>query len=314
MEYTISKMAKPKLLICGFVTQRLVEKLEDITEIKLWRGSTEIDPSELRNTDILIIRSPFKIPLCCAEKPGNLKVVIRAGSGVDGLFVEKLQENNVSVYRVGYASDSVAEHAFALLLASAREIPKFNYEIKRGRWLKHEALGIEIHGKTILIIGYGQIGQKIAKIAEGFGMIVQISDPTLHKEDKIKALKGLKNAKGLNLTDGLKSSDFIIVCACLNAHTKWMIGVEQFAIMRPNAILINVARSEILEPSALEAAIRNGQIKGVGLDVHYTEPDLDTSFLSHHNVVATPHIGAQTTESRDRIESKVLEIICKYII
>ena len=191
------------------------------------------------------------------------------------------------------ATIAVAEHTLALMLALARKIPAADTSLKQGKWDKSQFMGIELTGKTLGLLGLGQIGESVAQHAAAFGMTVLAYDPYL-TEDQIKQRKALPST----LESLLRQSDFISLHMPLTSETSGMLGTKQFSLMKRGVRLVCTARGGVIDEDALWEALENGTVSGAALDVFATEPPPPNGIASHPQVIATPHISAQTLEAQ----------------
>jgi len=246
--------------------------------------------------DALIVRGQTKVAAAVFDAAKKLKVVGRAGVGVDNIDLESAKKHGVTVVNAPTSTTlAVAELTFGLLLAVAREIPRADTGMKKGEWLKKQLEGVELNGKTLGIIGYGRIGQEVGKRAAAFGMNVVAYDANI-PEHKIKELGG----EPVTLQELYDWSDFISVHTPLNIQTRDLIGPLAISEMKDGVRIICAARGGIIDEAALLAALNSGKVAGVGLDVFATEPPGLTELVKHPRVIATPHIGAQTAEAQVR--------------
>lgn len=248
------------------------------------------------NYDALIVRGRTKVNAEVFEAGKNLKVVGRAGVGVDNIDLEAAKKQGVTVVNAPVSTTlAVAELTFALLLASAREIPRADSSIKKGEWLKKEFEGVELNGKTLGIIGFGRIGMEVGKRAAAFGMNVIAYDPFV-SEDDIKARGG----EPVTIQELYEWSDFISLHLPLNVQTRDLIGKMALSEMKDGVRIISAARGGIIDESALLAALNSGKVATAALDVFASEPPGETELVKHPKVITTPHIGAQTVEAQTR--------------
>jgi D-3-phosphoglycerate dehydrogenase len=246
--------------------------------------------------DALIVRGRTKVTGEVFEAGKHLKVVGRAGVGVDNIDLASAKQHNVTVVNAPTSTTgAVAELAFGLLLAVAREIPRADSAMKKGEWLKKELEGVELNGKTLGIIGYGRIGAEMGKRAAAFGMNVIVYDPFI-PEDEIKG----RDVESVSIQDLYEWSDFISLHLPFNVHTRDLMGPLAFSEMKDGVRIVCAARGGIIDEAALLAALNSGKVAGAGLDVFATEPPGATDLIKHPNVVVTPHIGAQTVEAQAR--------------
>jgi len=251
--------------------------------------------------DSLIVRGRTKVTASVLEAASRLKVIGRAGVGVDNIDLEAAKKHSVTVVNAPLSTTlAVAELTFALLLALAREIPRADVGMKQNKWLKKELEGVELNGKTLGIIGFGRIGAEVGKRAAAFGMDVIAYDPLI-SEDEIKQ----RGAEPVSIQDLYAWSDFISLHLPLNVQTRDMIGPLAFSEMKDGVRIVSAARGGIVDEAALVAALNSGKVAGAALDVFGQEPPGLTEAVSHPRVIATPHIGAQTVEAQSRASEDI---------
>jgi D-3-phosphoglycerate dehydrogenase len=247
--------------------------------------------------DALVVRSATKVTRALIGAGKRLRVIGRAGIGVDNVDVEAATERGVLVVNAPTANTlSAVEHTFALLLALARNVPAADASMKRGEWDRKSFVGVELQGKTLGVIGFGRIGQRVAARARGFEMKVVAFDPLL---DPAAARKlGIDIA---TLPDLLAAADVVTLHTPLTKETRNLLGAAEIARLKPGALLINCGRGGTLDEAAVLAALESGRLAGAALDVFEQEPTPRHELVRHPRVVATPHIGAQTREAQERI-------------
>lgn len=246
--------------------------------------------------DGLIVRGRTKVTASVMEAAARLKVIGRAGVGVDNIDLEAAKKHNVTVINAPMSTSlAVAELTFGLLLALAREIPRADSAMKQGQWLKKELEGVELNGKTLGLIGFGRIGVEVGRRAAAFGMNIIAYDP-LVSEDDIKE----RGAEPVSIQDLFAWSDFISLHLPLNVQTRDMVGPLAFSQMKDGVRIVCAARGGIIDEPALVDALNSGKVAGAALDVFSKEPPGLTETISHPRVIATPHIGAQTVEAQSR--------------
>jgi D-3-phosphoglycerate dehydrogenase len=244
----------------------------------------------------LIVRSRTTVTPQLFEAAGQLKVIGRAGVGVDNIDLEAARSHEVTVVNAPESTTlAVAELTIGLMLAMAREIPRADAGMKQGAWLKQEISGLELHGKTLGILGVGRIGAEVAKRASAFGMTVLGYD-SRYSNPEIK----VRVAEPVGLEDLYARSDFVSLHLPLTDETRSMVNVQAFGQMKRGVRIVSVARGGILDESALLNALESGQVAGAALDVFASEPPGASELVRHPNVIATPHIGAQTAEAQSR--------------
>jgi D-3-phosphoglycerate dehydrogenase len=237
---------------------------------------------------------------------GRLRLVVRAGSGVDNIAVEEMERLGVKVQNTPDAvAESVAEITIGLMLSLARGIVRAASALSRGEWLKRGLMGVELMNKTLGIIGFGRIGRALARIAAGIGMRILVYDVVQFEPEDLARL----GAEQVGLERLLSESDFVSIHVPLKEDTRLMIGEREIRMMKPTAYLVNTARGGVVDEEALKKALREGWIAGVALDVFSEEPPRDLELLSMPNLIPTPHIGAQTRESQERASLEAAQIV-----
>lgn len=256
--------------------------------------------------DGLITRSGTAVTKELLDAAKQLKVVGRAGVGLDNVDVDAATERGVLVVNAPTANImSATEHTMALLLSTCRSIPTADASVKRGEWTRSKFMGIELNGKTLGIIGLGRIGTGIARRAKAFGMRVLAYDPYV-----ARAVGERVGAELGPLDKLLAESDFVTVHTPLTDETKGMIGPNEFAQMRDGVVIVNCARGGIYEENALADALKSGKVAAAAIDVYEDEPPAkDHPLLTAPNIVLTPHIGANTIEAQDRVAVQTAEML-----
>jgi D-3-phosphoglycerate dehydrogenase len=260
-------------------------------------------PKIIGEYDVLIVRSATKVNANLLANAKKLKVVGRAGDGLDNIDVAQAKKQGITVVNTPHvASTSVAELAIGHLLAIARGIVEGTVTLREGKWVKEELMGTEINGKTLGIIGCGSIGREVKKLASALGMNVLTVDICVSKEFvPIDAM--------------LPQADFISIHVPLTPHTRHLISTKEFAKMKNGAMLIDCSRGGVVDQEALYQALVSGKVKAAAVDVFEEEPPKNSKLLTLKNVIATPHIGAQTREAQLKasiqIAKKVIETLEK---
>lgn len=250
------------------------------------------------NYDALIVRSRTKVTAPVFEAGKKLKVVGRAGVGVDNIDLEAAKKHGVAVVNSPTAATvAVAELAMALMITLARNVAQADETMKAGKWIKKQLMGNELYGKTLGIVGLGRIGSAVAERAASFGMPIVLGYDTA--EDKRAALREM-GFETVSLDDLYARADYISVHVPMTSETRNMIDGEAIAKMKPGVRIICTARGGIINEDALLEALNSGHVAGAGLDVFAQEPPGLTDLIAHPNVIATPHVGAQTIEAQTR--------------
>ena len=265
--------------------------------------------AEVHDYQGMIVRGRTKVTRAVFEAAKNLKVVGRAGVGVDNIDLEAAKEHGVTVVNCPVATTvAVAELAFGMMLSMVRRIPYGDNGMKNEKWLKKELMGTELMGKTLGIIGYGNIGRRLAKYALAFSMKV-ICYNRRRDLDEVRST----GAEPVELEDIYTQSDIISLHLPLNADSKYMINDETFARMKDGVMIVDVARGGVMEEAALLRALESGKVAAAALDVFEKEPPVDWSVPKHPNIIAMPHVGGQTQEAQERaaedIASEVMNVL-----
>lgn len=260
--------------------------------------------------DCVIIRSKTNIDREVINAGKNLRVIGRAGVGVDNIDITYATTMGILIMNTPSANIiSAAEHSCAMLLSIARNIPFAHESMHRGEWNRSKYTGIELDGKILGIIGIGHVGKEVSKRMKSFNMIIIGYDPFIPKD--------VADNIGIKLTtfdEVISSSDFITIHTPLLPNTENMISISQFRMMKPNAVIINVARGGIINEDDLYTALKEKIIAGAAFDVWCNEPltDKEKNLLELDNLVTTPHLGASTTEAQDRVSTEIADHIVMF--
>ena len=253
--------------------------------------------------DALIVRGRTKVTSAVFEAASKLKVVGRAGVGVDNIDLAAAQSSGVTVVNAPTATSiAVAEHTLAMMLSLVRHVARADSSMKSGLWEKKNLVGSELNGKVLGIIGMGNIGSGVAQRGAAFGMSILGYDPFLDE-----AAISQRGAEPVALNALYARSDFISLHIPLTPETRGIINGQTIGLMKRGAYLICAARGGVIDETALLNALESGQIAGAALDVFSSEPPGLTALVAHPNVVATPHIGAQTAEAQVRAAVDIAE-------
>ncbi|MFX0069052.1 MAG: hydroxyacid dehydrogenase [Promethearchaeota archaeon] len=268
----------------------------------------------IKDFDVIIVRSKTNVNKEIIEAGRNLKMIARAGIGLDNIDLETAEKHNINVANVpGASTESVAELVFALILSLFRHVTRADKTLKEGKWIKKELLGNELKGKSIGIIGFGRIGQKIAKIAKAFEMNVLCYDVLESCLSKAREMEVEDYGPAKNgLYELLEKSDIITLHVPLVPQTHHLIGREEMKLLKNGAYIINTARGGVVDDDALYDALRSGKLGGAGLDVYEKEPPRDSPLIELTNVVSTPHIGASTLEAQRAVGTVLAERIIDF--
>ncbi|GGD19740.1 phosphoglycerate dehydrogenase [Sinisalibacter lacisalsi] len=266
--------------------------------------------AEIGKYDGLAIRSATKVTADVLEAATNLKVVGRAGIGVDNVDIPAASKKGVIVMNTPFGNSiTTAEHAIAMMMAVARQVPEADTSTQAGKWEKSKFMGVEVTGKTLGVIGAGNIGGIVCDRARGLKMKVIAYDPFLSEEraDKMGVEK-------VELDELLKRADFITLHVPLTDKTRNILSAENIAKTKKGVRIINCARGGLVDEAALAEAIKSGHVAGAGFDVFEVEPAKDSPLFGLPNVVCTPHLGASTTEAQENVALQVAEQISDYLL
>jgi D-3-phosphoglycerate dehydrogenase len=289
--------SKKKILVCDLVHEEGIEKLK--------QAGFEVDVNPMITSeqlikiisdyDALIVRSRTKVTKEIIEAGRRLRVIGRAGVGLDNIDLATAEKKGIVVFNVpGASANAAAELTIGLIISLARSIPRADHSMKEGKWIKKQLMGWELRDKTLGIIGLGNVGGIVAKIAKALGMKILITKRTLPEPELLRELE----AEFVLLKELLQRSDVVTIHVPLTPKTKHMIGVQEIQLMKKGAFLINTSRGAIVDERALLNALRSGKLGGAALDVYTIEPPKDLSLIKLPNVICTPHIGAQTERAQ----------------
>ncbi|MBE7473616.1 MAG: hypothetical protein DPW09_06675 [Anaerolineae bacterium] len=305
-----SESRRPRVLICDSIAEVGIEMLREHADVEVKTG---LKLNELLavigDYEAVVTRSATRITAEVIEHGLRLKVIGRAGAGLDNIDVVAAQNREIKVVNCPDANTlAVAEHTMALLLALARGLPRADLSLKKGQWEKSKFMGTGLSGKTLGIIGFGRIGREVATRAQAFGMKVIVNQRRPTPELNLEA-----GVESMDLLELLKKADFVTLHVPSKAETKNLIGAEQLAVMKPTAYLINTARGTVVDEAALLAALNEDRLAGAALDVFAEEPAINNALAQHERVIATPHIAASTEDAQRAasitIAEKIIELI-----
>jgi D-3-phosphoglycerate dehydrogenase len=291
-------VAKPVVLIAEELSPATLEALGPDFEVRNCDGANRAELLEAlgKGVDAVLIRSATKMDAEAIAAAKGLRVIARAGVGLDNVDIPAATAAGVMVVNAPTSNIvSAAELAIALLLASARFVSPAHAALRNGKWARSKYTGAELFEKTLGIVGFGRIGQLVAHRMQAFGMNVIAYDPYLQP-----ARAAQLNVELVELDELLKRSDFITIHLPKTKETANLIGVDALKKVKPQVRIINAARGGVLDETALYNAIKEGRVAGAGLDVYATEPCTDSPLFELDEVVATPHLGASTDEAQER--------------
>lgn len=297
-----------KIVVADKISERGLKLLRE----KGWNVVTPAAPavpSELADAEALVVRSATKVTSALLEKAPHLRVIGRAGVGVDNVDVEAATRRGILVMNTpGGNAVSVAEHTFALLLALARSVPQANASIQAGRWEKSSLSGTELRGKTIGLVGLGRVGTEVARRARALEMKVLAYDPYV-----TPAAAREVEVELVPLDDLLRQSDVVSLHTSLSAATEKMIDAAAIAKMKKGARLVNCARGELIDEAALADALRSGHLAGAAVDTFAQEPPKNSPLIGLPNLIATPHIAGSTAEAQEEVGTAIAQQVRDYL-
>jgi len=307
-------MTKPRVLISDALSDAAVQIFKDRGVDVDFQPNLGKDKDKLAeiigNYDGLAIRSATKVTAKLLEKADRLKVIGRAGIGVDNVDIPAATAKGIIVMNTPFGNSiTTAEHAIAMMFAIARQIPQADLSTQAGKWEKNRFMGVEITAKTLGIIGCGNIGSIVATRSVGLKMRVIAFDPFLSPE-RARDL----GVEKVELDELLARADFITLHTPLTPQTRGIINADNIAKMKKGVRLINCARGELIDEAAVRAALDSGQIGAGAFDVFSEEPAVNNVLFGHPNVVCTPHLGASTTEAQENVALQVAEQMSDYLV
>lgn len=292
-----------KILIADTLDKEAVAELQKVPgfEVTVKTGLTEPELVQIiPEFEVAVVRSATKITRPVIEAGKNLKLLIRAGIGLDNIDVAAAREKGIEVANTPAATSiSVAEHTMGLMLGAVRHHGPANLTMKQHKWEKKAFTGTELYGKTLGIIGFGRIGKEVARRALAFGMNVLAYDVIQIQTDL--------PVKQVSLEELIKQADLITLH--VPKTQKPILGEAEFAMMKDGVVIVNVARGGVVDEKALLQALNSGKVKAAALDVFEKEPPEDFSLIDHPRVTATPHLGAAAEEGQKRAGMEVVRIL-----
>ena len=291
-----------RILVPETIAEEGLSHLQEHATVDVRTGLSADELGEIiGDYDALVVRSATKVTADLLEKGKKLRVVGRAGVGVDTIDVPAATQRGIIVLNAPSGNViAAAEHALALLLSTARNIPPADRSMRAGKWERPRFMGVELSGAVLGIVGYGKIGHALARRAQGLEMRVVAFDPYASAEEAARSSVAM-----VSLDDLLRQSDFISIHAPLLPSTKGLLGLDQFRLMKRTAILVNCARGGIVIEDDLLAALDEGLLARAALDVYSQEPPTSTRLLEHPKLVLTPHLGASTVQAQYNVAVEV---------
>jgi len=285
----------PKVLISDSmsnIAQKIFEKNNIQFDVKTGLSEEEIIKI-IPEYDGMVVRSATKVTKNIISSAKKLKVIGRAGAGVDNIDVSTAKKNNMIVMNTpGGNSNATAEHAFALIMSVLRKIPYANDTTHKGKWEKKNIKGTELSKKTLGIVGFGNVGVRLSNLVKGFGMNILVSSKSLESRKK-----DFPHVKNVSFDELISTSDIISFHCKAPSDGKPLISKEHYKKMKPTAVIINTARGNIVDENDLNAALNENLIAGAALDVYSKEPAKENILFNNPKAILTPHVAASTTEA-----------------
>ncbi len=300
-----------KVLVADKLADSAIEHLNSrenfIVDVKTGLSEDEL-VAIIAEYHAIFVRSATKVTSSILDAAEHLKVIGRAGSGLDNIDVKHAQSKGITVFNTpGSNSQAVAELAIGLIFASSRRLYHAVDSLKAEHWEKATLIGSEVKGKTLGLIGFGPIGQKVGEMAAGSGMRIIV-----HKKQPLTHSPGYE-FEMVSLETLYTKSDYISLHIPKDEHTADLISLEEIKKMKPTAFLINCARGGIINEQDLLYALQNDLIAGAALDVYKNEPPMEFDLINHDKIIATPHIGGSTYESQERVGIDIVDLIVDFL-
>ena len=302
-----------RIIICDAIDEIGISILKKAGLVVVYKPDVEPDEliTSVRDCDVIIVRSRTKITKDIIDAAPNVKIIARVGVGLDNIDTNYADTKGIKVLNAAEAAmNAVSELVIGLMLSLCRNIPKANDGIKVGKWLKKELVGNELRGKYLGIIGVGNIGRNVGRIAKCLRMNLIGYDIFPINQEYVREVGMIKT----DLKTLLENSDFVTCHVPLTADTKHLINSETLSYMKPTAYLINTSRGEIIDEQSLFTALSEKRIAGAGLDVFEVEPPTNTELLQLPNIICTPHIAAQTKEAQELASTVIAEKVIQTLL
>jgi D-3-phosphoglycerate dehydrogenase len=302
-----------KILVADNVSESALEVLraeKSFEVVFLPKKPQAVVADEVRDADALLVRSATKVTAALLERADRLRVIGRAGVGVDNVDLDAATKKGIVVMNTpGGNAVSVAEHTMALMLGLVRRVPQADAALKQGRWEKKKMVGIELRSKILGLIGLGKIGMEVARLAQAYQMETIAYDPYVST-----LMAREQNVHLVSLEELLKTSDFISIHASATPETHRLLNAQTLALTKPGVRIVNCARGELISGADLLQALESGHVAGAGLDVFEEEPPKDLRLVAHPNVIATPHIAGSTEEAQELVGIRIAEQVRDYLL
>lgn len=302
-----------KVIICDSIDDVGISILEKAGLVVVYKPDIESDKllTSVNDCDAIVVRSRTKITKTVIDAAPKVKIIARVGVGLDNIDTSYAESKGIKVFNAAEAAmNAVSELVIGHMIALSRNIPKANDGIKSGRWLKKELVGVELRGKYLGIVGVGNIGRNLGRLARCFRMNLIGYDIIPINQDYVREVGMIKT----DLKTLLENSDFVTCHVPLTDKTRHLINSETLSYMKPTAFLINTSRGEIIDEESLFSALNEKRIAGAALDVFEVEPPTNTKLLQLPNIICSPHIAAQTKEAQELASTVIAEKVIQSLL
>lgn len=302
-----------KVIICDSIDDVGISILEKAGLVVVYKPDIESDEllTSVNDCDVIVVRSRTKITKTVIDAAPNVKIIARVGVGLDNIDTSYAESKGIKVLNAAEAAmNAVSELVIGHMIALSRNIPKANDGIKSGRWLKKELVGVELRGKYLGIVGVGNIGRNLGRLARCFRMNLIGYDIIPINQDYVREVGMIKT----DLKTLLENSDFVTCHVPLTDKTRHLINSKTLSYMKPTAFLINTSRGEIIDEESLFSALNEKRIAGAALDVFEVEPPTNTKLLQLPNIICSPHIAAQTKEAQELASTVIAEKVIQSLL
>lgn len=298
-----------RIAILSAIWPAVVEQLQCGHDCRVRFNPDDAEKTRLLcDAEATVLRSPVRLDRPTLLAAPSLKLIVRAGSGMEAIDLQAAKDLGIRVVSVPLSADSVAEHTFGLLLALCRRIPHLHSSLVSGAWEKHSGFGIELNGRMMGLLGFGRIGQRTAELAAAFGMRIMAHDRSPERSEKQDAASRL-GVRFVSITQMFRESDVVTIQIPLNPASAGLVDGQLLNSMKPTALLVNVGRGGIVDETALYQSLSCQRLAGAALDVFAIEPPCDSPLFTLENFVGTPHVAAQTSDAQRHVGEDVLRVI-----
>jgi len=302
-----------KVIICDSIDDIGISILKKAGLVVVYKPEIEFNEllASVNDCDVIVVRSRTKITKMVIDAASNVKIIARVGVGLDNIDTGYAESKGIKVLNAAEAAmNAVSELVIGHMIALSRNIPKASDGIKSGRWLKKELVGVELRGKYLGIIGVGNIGRNLGRMAKCLRMNLIGYDIIPINQDYVREVGMIKT----DLKTLLENSDFVTCHVPLTDKTRHLINSETLSYMKPNAFLINTSRGEIIDEESLFSALNEKRIAGAALDVFEVEPPTNSKLLQLPNIICSPHIAAQTKEAQELASTVIAEKVIQSLL